>query len=86
MISVGGFILDFKKVFDLISKYNIDQDAIFSLVNEAKSLDLEDEDNIRNVIRKGCDIANKKIDKETEDHVVAIIKKEGISSSLFKYL
>ena len=49
--------MDFKNVFDVINKYNIDKNDVLELVEEAKTIDLSDEDNLRYVIRKGAKLA-----------------------------
>ncbi len=74
--------MDLNKVFDLMGKNNIDQALIFSLVEEAKTMDLSDEDDIRALIAKGTRLAGKELDPEKEERIVKIIKKEGISPSL----
>ncbi len=78
--------MDIKKIFDLISSNNIDQAAVFALVNEAKSVDLNNDENIRSLIKKAAKLANKNFDKNTEDKIIQLIKKEGIGPNLFKFL
>ncbi len=78
--------MDFKNIIDLILKSNINQEAMYELVNEASSLDLNDEDNLRLVIRKGCGLANKTLSKEQEDKIVKLLKDKGITPDLFKLL
>lgn len=36
ILCTGGFFMDFKKVFDVINKYNIDKNDVLELVEEAK--------------------------------------------------
>lgn len=78
--------MDFKKVFDFITSNNIDQQAVFDLVDEAKQIDLSDEEEVRRIIRKGAKVAKKEIDEETEDKIIKLVKEEGISPNLFKFL
>ncbi len=78
--------MDFKNIIDLISKSNINQEAMYELVNEASSLDLNNEDNLRLVIRKGCGLANKTLSKEQEDRIIKLLKEKGINTDLFKLL
>lgn len=46
--------MDFKNVFDVINKYNIDKNDVLELVEEAKTIDLsdEDEDKIMEIIKE----------------------------------
>ena len=43
--------MDFKTIIDLLSKSNINLEAMYELVGEASSLDLREEDNLRKIIR-----------------------------------
>lgn len=78
--------MDFKKVFDVINKYNIDKNEVLDLVEEAKALDLSDEDNLRYVIQKGAKLANKTLSYEDEEKIMDIIKQRGISPDLLNLL
>lgn len=78
--------MDFKNIIDLISQSNINQEAMYDLVREASQLDLSDEDNLRNVIRKGCGLANKAITVEQEDKIIDLLKQRGITPDLFNVL
>ena len=78
--------MDFKKVFDVINKYNIDKNDVLDLVEEAKTLDLSDEDNLRYVIKKGAKLANKTLSEEDEEKIMDIIKQRGISPDLLNLL
>ncbi len=78
--------MDFKKVFDVINKYNIDKNEVLDLVEEAKTLDLSDEDNLRYVIQKGAKLANKTLSLEDEEKIIDIIKQRGISPDLLNLI
>lgn len=78
--------MDFKNIIDLIARSNIDQEAMYDLVREASSLDLNDEENLRSVIRKGCGLANKTLSTEQEDRIVMLLKDKGITPELFRLL
>lgn len=78
--------MDFKNIIDLISRSNVNSDAMYDLVREASSLDLNDEENLRTVIRKGCGLANKSITKEQEDKLIKLLKDKGITPDLFSLL
>ena len=78
--------MDFQKVFDVINKYNIDKNEVLDLVEEAKTLDLSDEDNLRYVIQKGAKLANKTLSLEDEEKIMDIIKQRGISPDLLNLI
>lgn len=78
--------MDFKKVFDVINKYNIDRNDVLELVEEAKTIDLSDEDNLRYVIRKGAKLAHKDLSDEDEDKIMEIIKERGVSPDLLNLI
>lgn len=78
--------MDFKKVFDVINKYNIDRNDVLDLVEEAKTIDLSDEDNLKYIIRKGAKLAGKELSSEDEDKILEIIKERGVSPDLLNLL
>ncbi len=78
--------MDFKKVFDVINKYNIDRNDVLDLVEEAKTIDLSDEDNLKYIIRKGAKLAGKELSTEDEDKILEIIKERGVSPDLLNLL
>ncbi len=78
--------MDFKTIIDLISKSNIDKEAMYELVKEASSMDLNNEDNLRSIIRKGCSLADKDISSSQEDRIIQLLKDKGITPDLFSLL
>ena len=78
--------MDFKTIIDLLSRSNINQEAMYELVGEASSLDLSDESNLRTIIQKGASIAGKVIPIEQEDKLVALLKEKGITTDLLNIL
>ena len=78
--------MDFKKVFDVINKYDIDRNEVLDLVEEAKTLDLSEEDNLRYLIKKGTRLAKKEITKEDEERILSIIRQKGINPDLLDLL
>lgn len=78
--------MDFRTIVDLISKSNINNEQIYSLVKEASSLDLNNEDNLRTIIRKSCGLANKSISEEQENKIIKLLKDKGITPELFSLL
>lgn len=78
--------MDFKSIIDLIAKSNVNQEAMYELVSEAATLDLNDEENLRMIIRKGCGLANKTLSASQEDRIIKMLKDKGITPDLFKLL
>ncbi|MDE7161637.1 MAG: stage VI sporulation protein F [Anaeroplasmataceae bacterium] len=78
--------MDFKSIIDLIARSNVNQEAMYELVSEAATLDLNDEDNLRLIIRKGCGLANKTLSQAQEDKIVKMLKDKGITPDLFNLL
>ena len=78
--------MDFKKIFDVINKYDIDRNEVLDLVVEAKTLDLSDEENVRYLIRKGTKLAKKDLTQEDEDKILNIIRQRGINPDLLDLL
>lgn len=78
--------MDFKNIIDLIARSNVNQEAMYELVSEAATLDLNDEENLRTIIRKGCGLANKTLSKDQEDKIIKMLKDKGITPDLFKLL
>ena len=74
--------MDFKGIIDLLSKSNINQEAMYELVGEASTMDLSDEGNLRKIIQKGAMVAGKEIPIEQENKIIDILKEKGISTDL----
>lgn len=74
--------MDFKKIIDLLSSANINNEGVYELISEASKMDLSDEANQRVLIQKGAKLANKNITPEIEDHIISILKEKGISGEL----
>lgn len=78
--------MDFSKIFSLLNDENIDKKEIFGLVDAIKNVDLNDEENLRNVIKKVSVVAKRPINKEVEDKLIEHIKKEGLTPKLLDYI
>ena len=78
--------MDFKTIIDLLSRSNINQEAMYELVGEASTLDLSDETNLRTIIQKGASIAGKTIPLEQENKIVELLKEKGITTDLLSIL
>ena len=75
--------MNFNKALQFITDNNIQPEAVFELVEKVKTMDLSDENNIRNVIKDVSKLAGKPIDKAQEDNIVREIMKNGVNDNLF---
>lgn len=78
--------MDLKKIIELLSKSNINNEAVYELISEASKMDLSKEENQRTLIQKGAKLANRNISPEMEDRIIAILREKGISNDLFNYV
>jgi hypothetical protein len=78
--------MNFNKALQFITDNNIQPEAVFELVEKVKTMDLSDENNIRNVIKDVSRLAGKPIDKAQEDNIVREIMKNGVNDNLFNML
>lgn len=78
--------MDFSKVFGILNEANVNREDVFKLVDLIKQTDLNDEKNIRDVIRKASVIAKRDISPDLEDRLVDKIMKEGLTPSLIDLL
>lgn len=58
-------------------KTGVNMKDIFDLANSLQNANFKDETTVRNVIRRVSQIANKPVNKETEDKIVQSIVKDG---------
>jgi hypothetical protein len=58
-------------------KTGVNMKDIFDLANSLQNANFKDENTVRNVIRRVSQIANKPVNKETEDKIVQSIVKDG---------
>ncbi len=74
------------KIFSILNDSNINKDEVFKLVDKIKQIDLDDEENLRNIIRQASAVARRPLSKELEDTLVKKIQKEGFTANLLDYL
>lgn len=65
------------------SKTNIKKEDILRLANSIQNKNLEDEANLRQIIKEVSKLANKEVSKEKEDKLVNVLK-NNIKSKDFK--
>ena len=78
--------MDLTKVFEKKKKNDINQEQIFELARDAKDIDLENDEEIRALIRRGALLAGKSIDQEKEDKMVELVKEKGVTPELLELL
>jgi hypothetical protein len=78
--------LNMNKALNFITENNIQPEALFSLVEKVRTMDLSDEISIRKVIKEVSTLVNKPIDKAKENKIVREILKNGINDNLFNMI
>ena len=78
-------MLNLGRIWDFIAEKNIEPQDILELVEEVKTVDTSNEENLRKVIRKVSVLARKNISPEQENKLIAKIKTDGIDFSLLEY-
>ena len=74
------------RIFSLLSDSNINKDEVFKLVDRIKQMDLDDEENLRSVIKQAAVVANRNLSVEWEEELVKKIQREGLTANLLDYL
>ena len=74
------------RIFSLLSDSNINKDEVFKLVDRIKQMDLDDEENLRSVIKQAAVVANRNLSVELEEELVKQIQREGLTANLLDYL
>lgn len=80
------FLLNIGRIFSLLSDSNINKDEVFKLVDRIKQMDLDDEENLRSVIKQAAVVANRNLSNELEEELVKKIQREGLTANLLDYL
>ena len=78
--------MNFMNILSVIAENDVSPEKVFELVEKIQNLDLDDEENLRLVIREAGMIAGKNIDKLKEDAIVKKIKQNGINEDLLSML
>lgn len=78
--------MNFMNILSVIADNDVSPEKVFELVEKIQNLDLDDEENLRLVIREAGLIAGKNIDKLKEDAIVKKIKQNGINEDLLSML
>ena len=69
--------MNFMNLLDVIASNDVSPEKVFDLVQKIQNTDLDNEENLRSIIREVALIAGKNIDKLKEDSIVRKIKQNG---------
>lgn len=78
--------MNFMNLLDVIASNDVSPEKVFELVQKIQNTDLDNEENLRSIIREVALVAGKNIDKLKEDSIVRKIKQNGINEDLFNML
>lgn len=78
--------MNFMNLLDVIASNDVSPEKVFDLVQKIQNTDLDNEENLRSIIREVALLAGKNIDKLKEDSIVRKIKQNGINEDLFNML
>ncbi len=75
--------MNFNKVMNFITENNISPEAVFTLVEKVRTMDLNNEESIRTVIKDVSILAGKNLSKADENKLVREIMDNGVNENLF---
>lgn len=75
--------MNLNKIMNFISENNIQPEDVFLLVEKVKNMNLNDEENIRQVIKDVSKIAGKELSVTAEDKLVKDILQNGVNENIF---
>ena len=75
--------MNLNKIMNFISENNIQPEDVFSLVDKVKNMNLNNEENIRQVIKEVSKIAGKELNSNAEDKLVKEILQNGVNENIF---
>lgn len=74
--------MNFGNILNFIAENNIEPEQVFNLVEKVKTMDLNNETNIREIIHEVSLLTNKPVSKAKEDEIVKKVLQNGISEDL----
>ena len=75
--------MNLNKIMNFISENNIQPEDVFMLVDRVKNMNLNNEENIRQVIKDVSKIAGKELSVQAENKLVEDILKNGVNENIF---
>ena len=67
-------------------KTNVDKKTILSLARKIQNQDMQNEQNLRDLIKEISGIAGKNVSKEKEDKIVGVIKNNKVPTDFSKFV
>lgn len=67
-------------------KTNVNKATILSLAKKIQNQDMQNEDNLRDLIKEISNIAGKKVSKEKEDKIVGAIKNNKVPNDFTNFM
>ena len=76
-----------EKIFDKVEeKTNVSREDIISLAKSIQGIDMNDEKNLRKLIKDVAKLARKNVSKEKEDKIIKAVKKDKVKDDLSKMI
>lgn len=75
--------MNLNKIMNFISENNIQPEDVFLLVDKVKNMNLNNEENIRQVIKDVSKIAGKELSLNEENKLVKEIMQNGVNENIF---
>ena len=75
------------KIFDKVEeKTNVSREDIISLAKSIQGIDMNNEKNLRKLIKDVAKLARKNVSKEKEDKIIKAVKKDTVKDDLSKMI
>ena len=75
------------KIFDKVEeKTNVSREEIISLAKSIQGIDMNNEKNLRKLIKDVAKLARKNVSKEKEDKIIKAVKKDTVKDDLSKMI
>lgn len=74
--------MNFGNILNFIAENNIEPEQVFNLVEKVKTMDLNNESNIREIIHEVSSLTKRSVSKSKEDEIVNKVMQNGISEDL----
>lgn len=74
--------MNFGNILNFIAENNIEPEQVFNLVEKVKTMDLNNESNIREIIHEVSSLTKRSVSKAKEDEIVNKVMQNGISEDL----
>lgn len=74
--------MNFGNILNFIAENNIEPEQVFNLVEKVKTMDLNNESNIREIVHEVSSLTKRSVSKSKEDEIVNKVMQNGISEDL----